>query len=128
MSQDEQYLDLLGIFHYVVSGITALFACFPIIHLVLGIALISGSLDGGDPPPLFIGWIMVIAASFFILSGWLLAAAIIFAGRRLRQRRSYNFCFVVACIECIIVPFGTVLGVFTIIYLYKDSVRQLFAK
>jgi len=128
MSQDEQYLDLLGIFHYVVAGITALFACFPIIHLVIGIAMISGTLDGGDPPPLFIGWIMVVAASLFILIGWALAAIIAFAGRRLRQRRSYNFCFVVACIECVVVPFGTVLGVFTIIVLYRDSVRQLFVK
>jgi hypothetical protein len=32
MSEDEQYLRLLSIFHYVVGGIAALFACFPIFH------------------------------------------------------------------------------------------------
>jgi len=126
LSQDEQYLNLLGIFHYVVGGITACFACIPIIHLVLGLAMLSGKFDGSDPPPPFLGWIIVIIASTFILIGAVLAATITLAGRRLRQRRSYNFCFVLACIECIFMPFGTVLGVFTIILLHKDSVRQLF--
>ena len=126
MNQDEHYLNLLGIFQYVVGGMTAFFACFPIIHLVIGIALISGKFDGGSPPPAFFGWLFVIAASVFILLGWALAAIMIFAGRRLRQRRSHTFCFVLACFECIIIPFGTVLGVFTIIHLSKDSVRQLF--
>ena len=128
MNQDEQNLNLLGIFHYVVGGMTAFFACFPLIHLVIGIALISGVFDGNNPPPFFIGWLFIIIASVFILFGWALAATIIIAGRRLRQRRSQTFCFVVACIECIIVPFGTVLGVFTIIHLSRDSVRQLFTK
>ncbi len=126
MNPDEQNLDLLGIFHYIVGGMTAFFACFPIIHLVIGIALISGKFDGGDPPPAFFGWLFVIIASVFILFGWVLAAIIIIAGRRLRQRRSPTYCFVVACVECIVMPFGTVLGVFTIIHLSRDSVRQLF--
>ncbi len=126
MNQDEHYLNLLGIFQYVVGGMTAFFACFPVIHLVIGIALISGKFDGGDAPPAFLGWLFVIAASVFILLGWTFAAIMIFAGRRLRQRRSHTFCFILACFECVIMPFGTVLGVFTIIHLSKDSVRQLF--
>lgn len=128
MSQDEQYLDLLGIFHYIVGGITACFACVPMIHLVLGAAMISGRFDGNDPPPFFLGWLLVIVASVFILIGWVLAGSMIFAGRRLRQRRSYKFCFILACVECILMPFGTVLGVFTIILLHKESVRLLFEK
>ena len=128
MNQDEHYLNLLGIFHYVVGGITAFFACFPFIHMVIGIAMISGRLDFRDPPPPVLGWLFVFMSSFFILCGWALAISMIFAGRRLRQRRSHTFCFVFACIECIMMPFGTVLGVFTIIHLSKDSVRQLFPK
>ena len=36
------------------------------------------------------------------------------------------YCFVVAAIECILIPFGTVLGVFTIIALSRPSVKVLF--
>jgi len=39
MNQDEEHPRLLAIFHYVCAGMVALFACFPIIHLVLGITL-----------------------------------------------------------------------------------------
>jgi hypothetical protein len=126
MNQDEHYLNLLGISHYVVGSMTAFFACFPIIHLIIGITLVSGKFDGGNAPPPVFGWLFIIAASVFILLGWATAAIMIFAGRRLRQRRSHTFCFVLACFECVIFPFGTVLGVFSIIHLSKDSVRQLY--
>jgi hypothetical protein len=38
---DEQHIQLLPIFHYVVGGMTALFACMPLIHLGIGIAVCS---------------------------------------------------------------------------------------
>ena len=38
------------------------------------------------------------------------------------------FCLVVAAIQCAFVPFGTVLGVFTIFALQKLVVRQLFGR
>jgi hypothetical protein len=34
---------------------------------------------------------------------------------------------VVAGIECIVMPFGTVLGVFTLVVLSRESVKTLFA-
>ena len=48
------------------------------------------------------------------------------AGRYLTQHRSYIFCLVMAALSCAFFPFGTVLGVFTIVLLQKDAVRQLF--
>jgi hypothetical protein len=35
---------------------------------------------------------------------------------------------VIAWIECIIIPFGTILGVFTIVVLTRDSVMELFER
>jgi len=128
MNQDEEHLRLLSIFHYVVGGMAALFACFPIIHLIVGIALIAsqeGSGKGGGPPP-FIGWLFVVIAGVFILGGWALAICLITAGRFLAKRRHYTFCFVIACVSCLFMPFGTVLGVFTIIVLMRPSVKELF--
>ena len=36
------------------------------------------------------------------------------------------YCLVMAGIECLFMPFGTVLGVFTIIVLMRESVKEMF--
>jgi hypothetical protein len=38
-----------------------------------------------------------------------------------------RLCFAMAGVECIFMPFGTVLGVFTILVLNRQSVKELFA-
>ena len=48
------------------------------------------------------------------------------AGRSLAKRCHYWFAFVVACLECLFVPFGTILGVFTLIVLSRNSAKELF--
>ena len=127
MTQDEQNLNLLSIFHYVVAGLTALFSCMFLIHIAMGIAMIRGAFDQGqNAPPPFLGWFFVIIGSVLILVGWTLACLILVAGRKLRRRTSRTFCLAVAGLECILMPFGTVLGVFTIIVLMKDPVKALF--
>jgi uncharacterized Tic20 family protein len=126
MTQDEQYLNLLSIFHYVVAGLTALFSCFFLIHIAIGIAMLCGAFEGKDSPPRFIGLFFIIFPTLFIMAAWILAGFMIAAGRKLRQRKSRTFCLVVAGIECISMPFGTILGVFTIVLLMKDSVKAIF--
>lgn len=129
MNQDEEHLRLLSIFHYVVGGITALFACFPFIHLALGIALVSGAFPvrpGQEGMDVIGGWVFICVASFLILLGWTLAVAILLAGRSLARRTHYTYCLAVGGIECIFIPFGTVLGVFTIIVLSRPSTKALF--
>jgi len=66
-------------------------------------------------------------ATVAITLGWTLAVFIIIAGRCLAKRKHYMFCLVIAAISCIFMPFGTVLGVFTIIVLMRPSVKELFA-
>jgi hypothetical protein len=126
---DAEQLRLLSIFHYVVGGMAILFACFPIIHLVLGLFLILAPDKfghGSNQPPAFLGWFFVGFASCFILIGWTIGALIVFAGRFLARRKHYTFCFVLACLECLFMPFGTVLGVFTILVLNRPTVKGIF--
>ena len=40
--EEREYLKLLSIFHCIVGAMTALFACFPLIHLAIGIAMLCG--------------------------------------------------------------------------------------
>lgn len=129
MTQDEEHLRLLSIFHYVVAGLAALFACFPFIHLAIGLVFILAPqhFEGqGEPPPTWFGWLFVIVASVFITLGWIFAGFVFTTARFLARRRRYMFCLVMGGVECLFMPFGTVLGVFTIIVLIRESVKQLF--
>jgi hypothetical protein len=128
VNEDAQHLQLLSIFHYVVGGLAGLFGCFPILHLAIGIAAVTGALDdgSGSPPPAAFGWIFILVAASMMAFMWAMAIAIIVAGWMLAARRAYTYCLVVAGVECMFMPVGTVLGVLTIIVLVRPSVKQLF--
>jgi hypothetical protein len=130
-NEDEDQLRLLSIFHYVVAGMHALCAMFPILHLAIGAALVFApeklTSPEGEPPPLLVGWLFMMVAGGLMTLGATLAACIAVAGRFLSQRRRYMFCLVTACVMAALsMPFGTILGVFTIIVLMRPSVKAAF--
>ena len=111
------------------AGITALFACFPIIDLVVGVLLLTnpGTFGTGkNAPPPFFGYMLAILGGAFVLGGWALAACSFLVGRSLARKNRYLFCMIVSALNCMFVPFGTALGVFTIIVLQRPSVKTLF--
>lgn len=146
--QVREHLRLLSIFHYVVGGIGYVVSMIPCIHLALGIFFLVAPPEKFSPPKIEVsngqtveveqvqpvtpfpsklfGGIFVGVASMIILGGVTLSSVIVTAGRRLAARRSHTFCLVVAGIECLFMPFGTVLGIFTILTLVKPEARQLF--
>jgi hypothetical protein len=129
--RDAEHLRLLSVFHYVVAGMQALFASFPILHFVMGAFMVFGPgmhAHGQDrfPAALMGGFFMVFAA-VWMLVGWSLAVCVVVAGKSLAQRKRYLFCLVIAGVEAVMcMPFGTVLGVFTIIVLLRPSVKAVF--
>lgn len=130
--QESQHLDLLGIFHYVVAALGALCSLFPVIHLVIGLAMVTGHMGDmhatpGQPDPAMFGWFFVVIAGALIIFGLVFSALLAYAGRCLRRRRRYTFCLVMAAISCVFVPFGTVLGIFTLIVLTRPNVKSSFA-
>jgi hypothetical protein len=132
MDQDAEHLRLLSIFHYIVGGLAALFSFFPLLYTTVGAIFIfvarhGTPKPGEELPPEFIGWIFAVIGSFLFLLGLAIAICILIAGRSLAKHTRYWFAFVVACIECLFIPFGTILGVFTIIVLSRESVKELFA-
>jgi hypothetical protein len=131
MNDDVQHLRLLSVFHYILAAMTALVGCFPLIHLAAGIAMLSGALpvqpnDGASSA--LAGWVFVGVAIIIITAAWSFAVVLLFAARYLREHRHCMFCLIVAGLECMFMPFGTVLGVFTIIVLLRPSVRKLFGE
>jgi hypothetical protein len=67
----------------------------------------------------------VVGAMLFVI-GIAMAICVLIAGRLLALRKHYSSALVIACIECLFVPFGTILGVFMIVALSRGSVNALF--
>lgn len=130
MDQDRENLQLLSIFYYIFAGLTALVSCFPVIHLSVGIMMLSGTLPmepgAGGPPLQLFGWLFVLIPILIILAGWGIAVAYFLTGRFLGLRQHYLYCQILAGITCMSFPFGTILGIFTIVVLSRPSVRALF--
>ena len=132
MNQDREHLRLLAIFHYIVAGLAAFFSFFPLLYTTIGAIFIfvarhGTAKQGEELPPEFLGWIFVGLGSFLFLLGIIMAICILIAGRCLTRSKCYSFTLVVACVECLFIPFGTILGVFTIIALSRESVKALFS-
>jgi hypothetical protein len=129
-SDDEQHLQLLSIFHYVLAGFAALFACFPIFHFTIGIVTLVEAVtqppESGMIPLAMFGLLFTVLSGLFMLFGWVFAILIALTGFSLHKRKRYTFCLVMAGVECIFQPFGTVLGVLTIIVLVRPSVKEMF--
>jgi hypothetical protein len=131
VNKDEEHLRLLQTGHLVVAALTGLFACFPLIHVGLGLAILLApeTMSEGHPgkgPPPFFGLIFAVMGGAFVIAGWTLAILILKAGRAIGRRQRHTFCTVVACLSCLIMPFGTVLGVFSLVVLNRPSVKALF--
>jgi hypothetical protein len=128
--QDRQYLQLLSIFHYVVAGLTALIGCFPIIHLGFGLSMLFGGFMTADMEGVvfstLFGLLFTLIPLLIILGFWGLAAATAVSGYFIQTRQRRIFSIVIAAINCAMFPFGTVLGVLTIIMLVRPSVIDLY--
>jgi hypothetical protein len=132
MDRDTEQLNLLSIFHYVVAGLAALFSFFPLLYAAIGVVFIFAARHGTakpgeELPPEFLGWIFAVLGSVLFLIGIAIAICILITGRSLALCKRYSFVLVMACIECLFIPFGTILGVFTLVVLSRESVRALFS-
>ena len=107
------------------------FSFFTLFYSIIGGFLLYAAERPGpnsqEPPPAFLGWIFIVLGVVFFLAGVTIAICILIAGRCLSRRKGYSFALVIACIECLFVPFGTILGIFTIVALSRESVKALFS-
>jgi hypothetical protein len=128
---DEEHLKLLSIFHFVVAGLALLGIGLLILHFCFMSTVFSSpdlwkSQKNGPPPKeLFKAFIWLYAFLGCVIGGACLLNLL--SGLFLQQRRHRTFSIVVAALNCLQVPFGTVLGVFTLVVLLRDSVRQRYA-
>jgi hypothetical protein len=99
---------------------------FGLIHVALGVSMLvnpASFSSGQAPPPAFVGWLFVLIGGGVVLLGWTIGALTIYSGVCMRRRRRHTFSVVMAAINCLSFPFGTALGVFTLIVLFRASVK-----
>lgn len=127
---DQSHLKLLAVFHFVGSGLGVVGLGFIALHYVLMRSVFNNPdvwLQSDQPPPppgifAFLQWFYLLGVV------WCVASAVLnlVSGFSLLKRKRRTFSLVVAGINCVHMPLGTVLGVFTIIVLLRDSVRVLY--
>lgn len=145
-AEDREHLSALSIGHFILAGV-ALFSGIP--ALVWGVAgaklvdelgsdlsMAMGDISGQAGADPFGGGAdammqdverLLITA---IVAGLTLAVVsaihLVVVGVQIRQRRWWTFCYLTGWGECLMFPFGTILGIFTIIVLGRPSVKRLF--
>ncbi len=55
-----------------------------------------------------------------------MAFLVFLTDRFIKAQRHHIFCLIIAAIICLQIPFGTTLGIFTLIVLLRPSVKKLF--
>ena len=129
---DKGHLGTLSVLHFVGAGLAFLGVGFVCLHFALFSTVFNNpelwknTQNTAGPPP---GAVFdVLRWVYLVLGGWYGTSLVfnLLAGFYLRARKHRTFCFVVAAFNCLHIPLGTVLGIFTIIVLARDSVRVAF--
>jgi hypothetical protein len=127
---DAEHLRLLSIFHFMSAGLAFIGLLFSLLYFALFQTMFSSPDFWADsqqgPPPTQVmsifRWFIGVVALWFLGSG----IANLLSALFIRSRRHRTFSMVVAGLNCLYVPLGTVLGTFTFIVLGRDSVRKLY--
>ncbi|UCH30208.1 MAG: hypothetical protein JSV06_04060 [Myxococcales bacterium] len=145
-AEDREHLSALSIGHFILAGV-ALFSGIP--ALVWGVAgaklvdEVGGDLSramgdisgqagadpfggGADAMLRDVETLLVTAIVAGLSIAVISAIHLTVVGVKIRQRRWWTFCYLTGWGECLMFPFGTILGIFTIIVLGRPSVKRLF--
>lgn len=128
-SSSENHLSALALFHWIYAAMLVVAAIVMVVHaadLIYRASVeqqqLSEPLPGAKEAMTLYG----VVVGLIVLVTLLLAAIVAQTGRWLRSYKQYNICLVVAGVECLLFPLGTILGVFTVIVLLQTRTRDLF--
>ena len=87
---------------------------------------VSQSSDIAQGPPAIMLRIFAGVIGLIIICGWTLGALTAYAGHCLKKRKHKLFIYVMAGINCIWIPYGTILGIATILLFQWPEVQAEF--
>jgi hypothetical protein len=116
----EQHVTVVGALHIGLAALTLLAAA------IVFMAVVGGGLISGDREAIRITAIVGTTVSGFLA---LLAVPAIVGGIGLLKHLSWAriLVLIVAVLDLFLIPFGTLLGIYTIWVLMQDETAQLFA-
>jgi hypothetical protein len=79
-----------------------------------------------QPPPVMMLRIFAAAIGVIILLGWTFGALTIYAGRCVQKRTHRVFIFIIAGLNCVLIPWGTLLGIATFIVIQSPAGQEAF--
>ena len=130
--EDARHLRLLCILHFVAAGLCLAGIGFLVWHYrrmhdaFLDISVSKNQKNGGMLLEQFLETFIL----FYLASGaalMVLAAGNLLSGLCIRRRRLRVLSLLVACLNFILVPVGTVFGAFALVVLLRPSVRAAYA-
>ena len=152
--KDIRRLNLLGILHYVMGGVHAVAISIALILIVFELQSVIAVLSLESPISSFVKKLVIILA-IAIVTNILYVLFLIISGRKMRQRKRRVLSVVIAILGCVSflgvvnfflrlflhLPLPTyeiikaldslalaILGIFTLITLNKNSVKELYKK
>ena len=127
---DEEHLRLLAIFHFVYGGLTLLMALFFLFYTGVLTMVMSGVAAGAAGPDAeVVGTVFNILAGVFGTLAFLALVygiCLIVSGILMQKRKARLFSFIIAIPDLIAIPWGTLLSVFTLVVLSRESVKALY--
>jgi hypothetical protein len=125
--RDREHIKLLAIFHFVFGGLALVGIAFLFVHYLIMHTMFSNpEMWKGQPQAMPTQVFLDAFISFYIFMGFLLLSVLVLnvlSGFFLFQKRNRRFSLVIDGLDCLQIPFGIALGVFTILVLSRDSVR-----
>jgi hypothetical protein len=145
-AEDQEHLSALSIGHFILAGVAMLGGIPTLVYGVAASKLVDelgsdvtmalgqvagpqgGSTMPANPDALLQDFNSLLMTA--IVGGLVIAVVscvhLVLVGVKIRQRKWWTFCYLTGWGECLMFPFGTILGIFTIIVLGRPSVKRLF--
>ena len=126
---ESQRLKTLAIFHYIAAGLWGLGLLLGVIIGLVLVGMLGGQTRGNNEGIRFATFdnlLSVIIVCIELLEVVLPPVLLFVAGRNLAKHRGLVFVQVVAILELLFFPLGTILGVFTLMALSRPAVKALF--
>jgi len=148
-----EQLRFLAIGFYVRGGVMLAFSCFFLIYvfMLLAFSFIPESAWNQPPrpsaspaasvwptptphpstagaPPVIFFRVMAGVMGGLMLVGWTVGGLTAYAGRCIQRRRRKTLIYVMAAANCLFIPYGIVLGIFTFIVLGSPAAIEEFTR